>query len=284
MTQFETWKLLTDCGLLGSLIYFALRYLRNQSAANPHQLQELHNGLRNAIREADQAGKSLNQQLITRKQSLEKLIFDVQSAESRLNRSIDSAEERKAELDFRLNNPSYNQTATTGISAQPETAAYQPPKRDLLKVEIELDKAVAGDDEFVQAVTAAPKTNIFGETISGSSVVKDSSSIASDENIEHAFGQSPLTTKIEKEINVAAGSYKKKETSPEEVYSMAEELLRAGKAIDEVSRQTNLTADEVRILSQMLESETEQESSQEIRTEDNRLGVLSGFKRQVQVL
>ncbi len=102
MTQFEIWKLITDFGLMGSLIYFAIRFLKSQTSANPHQLQELHSGLRSAIREADVAGKTLNEQLITRKQNLERLLSDVQSAENRLHRIIDSVEEKKSALNIEV--------------------------------------------------------------------------------------------------------------------------------------------------------------------------------------
>ena len=89
-----------------------------------------------------------------------------------------------------------------------------------------------------------------------------------------------------------------------EVYSAAERLLKAGKDLQTVSLQTKLPIDDVAYLSKLLgasekaaavpplpfeEAKFAQQPSEvidvpEARGADPRLGVLSGIKRQVQIL
>ena len=293
MTQFEIWKLVTDFGLLGSLVYFAYRFLRNQTPVNPHQMQELQNGLRGAIREADQAGKGLNEQLIQRKQNLEKLLIDLETAESRVNRAVNAAEESKGELEILI---SKTKQAKDEISYQskPAKAAknvdkFVPtPKEDLLTVEQVTEVADADEDDFSQAVNPTGRTNIFGEPIEEVANTYNPVIRRSPKELESAFTETPLTTQIEKEVALpvpAAKNKPAKEVTLEDVYAQAEDLLRAGHALEEVSKQTSLTSDEVRMLSQLMEADTALEGPQvEASQADNRLGVLAGFKRQTQVL
>jgi hypothetical protein len=262
MTQFEILKLVTDFGLVGSLLYFAYRFLHNQAPVDTYQLQELQNGLRGAIREADQAGKGLNEQLLQRKQSLEKLLLELESVENRITRVINSAEERKGDLEFEINKAKQLKTEINkNINA---------PKKDLLSADMA---------EFSEAVNPTTTTNIFGEPIGETAAVK---------NIEKAFSNTPLTVKIEKQVEIVAPPPKPQKTpvlTLEEVYAEAEDMLRAGRAVEEVSKQTHLTSDEVRMLSQMVESDAvEVETSSHIGSGDNRLGVLAGFKRQTEIL
>lgn len=265
MTNFEILKLVTDFGLLGSLIYFAFRFIKVQAPVNTWQLQELHSGLKSAIRDADQAGRGLNEQLFQRKQNLEKLLFDLETVESRINRAINNAEQRKGELELSINKAKRaSEEWVPAASPQPESGGIY-----------------AGDTVAVQSAPApkAVRTNIYGEPIGAAD-----EALSPSVTIEKAFNTTPLTTRIETDIvwDQPKKVVKSEENLPvEEVYTQAEELLRAGKAIDEVCKETQLTKDEVRLLSQMVDMEEEQKKQP---VADERLGVLGGFKREVQVL
>ena len=283
MTQFEIWKLLADIGLLCSLIFFAYRFVKGQGQApvNTFELEELQSGLRSAIREADQAGRTLNEQFFQRKQSLEKLLYDLETVESRINKAVTNAEVKKGDLQLEI------KKAET-LSLQSIREVQDLPNKESLQQddftpptfeEIGYQEIRSKDSS---EGSSAARVNIYGEPIDD----------------VPSFRSTPLTAKIEKDIEakeiekVEVIKVKDKK-SIEEIYAEAEELLRAGKAVEEVSKSTKLSADEVRLLSRMLEEDTPEETVDIDNSEndvdnttnsDERLGVLAGLKRQVQVL
>ncbi len=92
-----------DVALMGSILLFVHRVLRNRT--NPRglrQLGELEGTIRSLIREAEGAGKSLNDQLIRRQESLEKLLFDLESCEKRIHRVQSRAEETRGGVDVSM--------------------------------------------------------------------------------------------------------------------------------------------------------------------------------------
>jgi hypothetical protein len=92
-----------DIALMGSILLFVHRVLRNRT--NPRglrQLGELEGTIRSLIREAEGAGKSLNDQLIRRQESLEKLLFDLESCEKRIHRVQSRAEETRGGVDVAM--------------------------------------------------------------------------------------------------------------------------------------------------------------------------------------
>lgn len=72
------------------------------------------------------------------------------------------------------------------------------------------------------------------------------------------------------------------------VYAHAEQLLKEGRGLRHVTQETELPEEEVRLLSQMIEVEREEEKSREpqrpMLDRDSRLGVLASMKRGVQTL
>lgn len=287
MTHIEIYKFLTDLGLFASLIFFAYRFTRSNPAnINTTALEELQAGLRTAIREADQAGRGLNDQLTHRKQSLEKLLFDLETIESRVNRAIINAEDKKAELQSAVERTRsvYPAVQNAPVAATVFTAPQSEEIPSFSEVGTFRSPAATEDRDLLEVEAESPvMTNIFGEPITTERAAAE----PQGEELKKKFIPTPLTTKIEKEIS----SEKIPETKPakvsiEDTYAQAEELLKAGKAVDEICKLTQLTADEVRLLSQMLEQDAADEP---VITEpqiaaDERLGVLAGFKRQVQVL
>jgi hypothetical protein len=71
----------------------------------------------------------------------------------------------------------------------------------------------------------------------------------------------------------------------QKIYAAAEALLKQGRQLEQVSAQTRLPVEEVRMLSQMIEIEREEEQSKKTKgtsvpVEDSRLGVLGSIRRQ----
>lgn len=93
-----TLKVLTDIALMSGIILVGLKVLMSPSR-NPKQIMELDAALKSLIREADHAGRDLNDQLLGRQQVLERLLVDLQSTEGRLNTSLVKVEEGRKLLE-----------------------------------------------------------------------------------------------------------------------------------------------------------------------------------------
>jgi hypothetical protein len=97
------WTLGADVALMGSIMLFVYRVLRNPT--NPRglrQLGELEGTIRSLIREAEGAGKSLNDQLIRRQENLEKTLFDLETCEKRVHRVQSKAEDTRGNVDVAI--------------------------------------------------------------------------------------------------------------------------------------------------------------------------------------
>lgn len=102
-TSIAMWSLGADVALMGSILLFVYRVLRNPT--NPRglrQLGELEGTIRSLIREAEGSGKSLNDQLIRRQEGLEKLLFDLEACEKRIHRLQSRAEETRGGVDVSM--------------------------------------------------------------------------------------------------------------------------------------------------------------------------------------
>ncbi len=101
MIQTEWIKLAIDVGLFFSLVLFGLRMVRSSGPrVNLGRMTELEGSLRGLLREADSGSRALTDQLFKRQKDLEKLLFDIETIEGRLNRQITQAEERKGALEI----------------------------------------------------------------------------------------------------------------------------------------------------------------------------------------
>ncbi|MCB0310018.1 MAG: hypothetical protein KDD42_02205, partial [Bdellovibrionales bacterium] len=110
-------KIITDILLTGTLLYLCVRVLQNRTQASGRELQVLESSLRRLIEEAEHSSRGLNDQLIKRQAELEKLLFDVGSVESRLNKGIDQAENVKKELQQVVSQPRESLVASNQVSS-----------------------------------------------------------------------------------------------------------------------------------------------------------------------
>lgn len=283
MVHLEVWRLFGDIALLGALAYLCHQFVRSPRIGSAsRQLRELETALRSLIKDADNSGRSLNDQLMRRQQSLEKLLIDAQLAEQRIHEAT-------------LAKP-----ASATISAAP--ARDMEPRRRSMEIEREeipsgpmvepasfAQKTVApiiDDSSEEESSITFGNTNIFGEPIATSTTTAPAA--ASQPAVGRAMKRaldtySPLKAKIEKQV---APQPKASPTAGiEDVYAAAEELLRAGNDLGAVSSRTKLPIEEVRALSQMIIGEravkTPTTPTVSVTDEsDPRLGVLATMKRQ----
>lgn len=287
MAHLELWRLATDVLLLGALVWLSYYIARGRSAsAGPshHHAHELERTLRGLIKEADLASSSLNDQLLRRQQSLERLLRDIEAAEARAGRAGGLG-------------------ATTG--ARPSTTPAAPARAEMPRESVTPPEPPSFNS-VGKAARPKPKrveTNIYGEPIG----------VAEAAPVEPAHPaprvRSPLVESIEKEV-VPAGAVPVVQAASvdaiAEVRRAAEDLLRAGRDLEFVAHTTRLPLEEVRLLSQLVVREMESRAAQaapptpstpaiqvsaspspgapDVRTADPRLGVLSPIRRSIETI
>jgi hypothetical protein len=88
----ESWKLLIDILLMATVALFTYKSLRTPNTfRHSKRLGDLDSSLRMLIREASTAGSTLNDELMIRKQELERLLQDMEVTASRLSQGRDGA-------------------------------------------------------------------------------------------------------------------------------------------------------------------------------------------------
>jgi hypothetical protein len=88
----QNWVVVTDILLMLAVIIFTFKALRAPNAfRHSKRLGDLESSLRSLIREATTSGTTLNDELLVRKQELEKLLLELEQSGSRLMSSKESA-------------------------------------------------------------------------------------------------------------------------------------------------------------------------------------------------
>jgi hypothetical protein len=287
MNQIHMWQMGVDLCLVTSILVFAFRWMKTSRAqALLPKTLELEATLRSLITEADAAGRHLNEQLLRREQNLQRYLGDVEEAEARLSRSIALGDERSKEIQIGIDNcreliaelkesyllqkedfrqkakPTYPSEQDTRSRHASAAAVERPSER---QVEREVEKQITRQVE--RPIDRQP--------------------------------QKQIERQIEKEVIPVAGQPKQKsgyqDAAPrstselQRVYAAAELLLKQGQQLEQVIAQTRLPEEEVRMLSQMIEIERDEEErkareSSSTVAGDPRLGALGSIRRQTTTL
>ncbi len=219
MAQLGIWSIGIDVALLLSLIFLCYRFMRSEES--PLGTQNLHNlegSLQRLITEADKAGRSLNDHLVRRQQSLEKLLSEIGSAEQRVNIAVATAEQNRS-----------NQAELRRVAPVKSAKIPASPLRET----IELDRN--------ESTKSWGKVNIYGEPI-GAPAPAAQENEAAPERVA---------------IKAEAAPVKSTSQSMEDVYNAAEEMLRAGSEISAVASKTRLPVEEVQVLSNIIRREAD---------------------------
>jgi len=275
MSHLELWKLCADILLLVGLGWLGLRLARGQgsSVTGMREVRELEASLKELLHEAEGASRTLQERLSRRQQGLERLLQDLESAEHRARDTLRARPEPEA-------------AARSAVKLEREAAA---PRR-AAPLEPPPGKASAGplssQIETIQeptresAVSRWSATNIYGDPI------PPPASPAAPAAATPARTPAPIAKQIEVEVSPTAGAI-------DEVYAAAEELLRAGRDLEFVSRRTRLPLEEVRMLSRIVIQENQARRGEPgasvidepVAGADPRLGVLgTPIRRQVQTI
>lgn len=283
MEHLALWRLCTDILLLLSLGFLCFQFARSPRINSQLRVvRELEAALRVLVREADGAGRSLNDQLLRRQQSIEKAIIDADLAEQRIQRSVARVEDIE------------RQAASTRVSNEENTLAksareeFVPPQakpartqtRARLSDEIEIEQSETNKE----VEPRWGKVNIYGEPIGGEATQAKDIELPKNRS-KTPYGMKRATPAARPQAEPSALQSTKQ--SIDDVYAAAEELLRAGNGLATVASHTNLPIEEIRALSQMIigeravaQAKTASPVPAKVDDNDPRLGVMATMKRQ----
>lgn len=297
MTDLHFWKLALDGALVASLVYMCVKF-RGTTGPNVNvgHLRELESSLKQLLKEAERSSMTLGEELTRKKGQLEQLLFDIETAEQRMNRSIDEASELKRGLREASRRAQENAQVTSeqepvrekaAAVSKPQSvnASQQAPQPSRLEPQYDyatapeppsfenlgtraverhrqVNKAVPHKEEPAPMSQKDIPVNIYGEPIQPDAPQMQSLR----ENIEREIIDEPVQYTPEQPV----------EHSLEDIYGAADDLLRAGQSLEHVARTTRLPIDEVRMLSEIISREQFIEQSQ-----DN---LSSPVRRDIQVL
>jgi len=314
MNGLETYKLITDVLLAFSIMFLCYRLAnRPVSRAMSSEVRGLEASLRSLIEEASGASRELNQELIKRQRELEKALFDIGSAESRITKAVTSAEHMRADLQTEIGRfeakVSEAQAINSTISAKASQSDALQNQNSYIPLEAKVERSVSMEvrapqpaSEKAQASSQAAQParkrslNIYGEEI------EEAPSAPSAQPERSQTLKRTLAKEVEIRRPAKAPALSSKD-QVQEVYNAAEEMLRAGEDLNKVAIRTALPIADVEMLSQVIEREKMlrqdqaaalEQSMPEIEVmpaepkrkgpKDPRLGVLGGIKRQIEVL
>lgn len=281
MTDLSLWQVAIDGALVISLLYMCYRFQGGStgvgSGVNLTELRGLESSLKRLLSQGEQASGTLSKELSKRQSDMQDLLFDLQTAESRMNKTMDEAselrknirslatkiEQRRESTEQENLQPKEIAEAERRLKEHPAAAAPVPPRRPSTPQEprpssslhseynaIPEPPSFAGLAGSRSIPTTEPRqvpkptkqaVNIYGEPLDDS-----------ERDADDAHSQR-LVDSIEKEV-VEQEQYEVKQ-SLEDIYGAADDMLRAGQSFEAVSSRTNLPLDEVRMLSQIIERE-----------------------------
>ncbi len=299
LNQLSLWQMMVDLGLITAILVMALRWMKGSRAqALLPQTLELEASLRNLIDEAEASGRQLNDQLLRRESNIQKYLTELEESERRITRSVIEGEEVSKRLEVAASAAQRNATqrnAAQSNATQSNTAQQE--RGDSYKARayaVELDDAEAPAPQARTPQARATRSAAEAPAASAQQAPRRSAPVQSSASVQHSsYSNAP---KIISRPPSAAGNttqaYKKaaqpSSSELQQVYALAEQMLKQGVEFEQVAQRTKLPLDGVKMLSQMIEIERDEESTQELQAGqviagDPRLGALGTTRRQTNV-
>jgi hypothetical protein len=131
MEQLLNFAPFVDLLLAGALFYFAIKAFKQQgNGVFLERTEELEKSLRMLIGEAERAGSGFNEALLSKRSELEKLLFDIQSAEHRVSKVVEESEEERKlariEIERLKSNPASKGGSSRNLLASATTESQHP--------------------------------------------------------------------------------------------------------------------------------------------------------------
>ena len=289
LNQLSLWQMMVDLGLITAILVMALRWMKGSRAqALLPQTLELEASLRNLIDEAEASGRQLNDQLLRRESNIQKYLTELEESERRITRSVIEGEEVSKRLEVAASaaqrNAAQRNTAQSNAAQQERGDSY---KARAYAVELDDAEAPAPQARATRSAAEAPAATT-------QQAPRRSAPLQSSASVQHSsYSNAP---KIISRPPSAAGNttqaYQKaaqpSSSELQQVYALAEQMLKQGVEFEQVAQRTKLPLDGVKMLSQMIEIERDEESTQELQAGqviagDPRLGALGTTRRQTNV-
>ena len=289
LNQLSLWQMMVDLGLITAILVMALRWMKGSRAqALLPQTLELEASLRNLIDEAEASGRQLNDQLLRRESNIQKYLTELEESERRITRSVIEGEEVSKRLEVAASaaqrNAAQRNTAQSNAAQQERGDSY---KARAYAVELDDAEAPAPQARTTRSAAEAPAATT-------QQAPRRSAPLQSSASVQHSsYSNAP---KIISRPPSAAGNttqaYQKaaqpSSSELQQVYALAEQMLKQGVEFEQVAQRTKLPLDGVKMLSQMIEIERDEESTQELQAGqviagDPRLGALGTTRRQTNV-
>ncbi len=289
LNQLSLWQMMVDLGLITAILVMALRWMKGSRAqALLPQTLELEASLRNLIDEAEASGRQLNDQLLRRESNIQKYLTELEESERRITRSVIEGEEVSKRLEVAASAAQRN--AAQRNAAQSNTAQQE--RGDSYKARgyaVELDDAEAPAPQARATRSAAEAPAATTQQAPRRSAPLQSS--ASVQRSSYTNAPKIISRPPSAPGNTTQAYQKAAQPSSSElqqVYALAEQMLKQGVEFEQVAQRTKLPLDGVKMLSQMIEIERDEESTQELQAGqviagDPRLGALGTTRRQTNV-
>jgi len=290
MTQVEILKFIVDGTLLAAVGYLAITFGRSQLSGGQaaRELRSVEESMRRLIRDADEASRELNDQLLRREQALKRTLTDVDSAEKRAREIVSNIESKDIELRSRIEvarELSRQQAPIREMAPAVSRATSVPQQVD----NSEFDDAVEQPSPSRQPISTAAKhwTEIEDGDDFGLKIDKETRPSRTASNLAAAIERHKVDTKtnVEHEIKVPIGA------TLQDIIKAAHRMIQDGAELQAVAARTRLPLEQVRLLARAFnsrQSETGRATSSDpmLRSQsktaaDSRLGVLGSIKREV---
>ena len=286
MNQIQMWQLFIDIGLITSVLTMTVRAFK--SSRLPSMLpktRELEASLRGLIGDAETAGLQLNDQLLRREQNIQRALSEMQQTEARITKALAEAEALNNKLQqTRVETVRVIQDLKNGFErgVQSERARLEEdtgaPHSVHPRVEVTTHQAPPASTHEATPSQAAPQAPAFVEQAYART--------SPQRGVEGTTAVSPSASAV-RAIR-GAGSSQPSAAELQRIYKSAEVMLKEGQSLESVAMQMKLPVEGVRLLAEMIEIESE-EDTRERETEslagaDSRLGALAAIRRQTSVL
>jgi len=291
MNQIQMWQLIVDIGLITSVLTMTMRAFK--SSRLPSMLpktRELEASLRSLIGDAETAGLQLNDQLLRREQNIQRALTEIQQSEARIAKAVAEAEALQEKLQT-------TRTETVRVIQDLKNGFERGVQTERARFE---EQSAAPHVTTPQAVTSEPVPT--PQPASTSNAAAQPSAF-----VEQTYSRTPLQRSVEVIATPEQGSAAQQGSIPasktagaggvnsmnatelQRIYKAAEQMLKKGESLEQVSAYMKLPIEGVRLLAEMIEIEREEDSrgkqvAEARAASDSRLGALGAIRRQTSAL
>lgn len=267
LNQISIWQMVTDACLVTAILVMAFRYAKTSRAhVLLPRIVELEGRISTLMAETEERAQYISEQLLRREQNLSKHITDIERREKDMSTTIGSGEALAKELSL-LCESARREAAELerGVVEARSQRVVEPPRRG---------------QESVRGSSSEESSYPSADDVAAIDSQRFSTRGASRRATEW-FADAAVREESRESVRPNRSSVR----SLQDSYRAAEEMLKQGRAAEEVSDRTSLPIEGVQRLAQMIEIEREERSEPTQRYQtgrspsDPRLGALGVSRR-----